>query len=163
MKSVLSALVVALTVLVSSSTSQADIQPAELVAGSINLTGSYVVAEIYVGGTYGQTYPGGRRATLEVKEGSGAYRTLWTGVLPNIGTEHSYITRPYASPVKVATTFRLSISGSDRNPGNDVNTRTFRPSFSAFDAVIRDTIVPKTKLRAEDMIRITDSPFKKKK
>lgn len=147
MKTTIAASLAALATFFYSTPVRADIQPAELVAGSISLQGNFVVAEIYVGGTYGQTYPKGRTATLEVRTGSGAWSTLWSGVLPNIGTGGYYITRPYGNPVKVTTTFRLRISGSDRNPGNDVRTETFRAPVSALDPRTRVQIVrPKTDL-----------------
>lgn len=120
---------------------RADIQPAELVAGSISLTGSYVVANIYVGGTYGQTYPAGRTATLEYRAGSGPWQVLAAERLPAIGTQGYYLTRPFASPVKVTTTFRLRISGSDRNPGNDVVTRTFYAYAVILDPAARSRII----------------------
>lgn len=122
------------------SPARADIQPPELVASSISLSGGYVVGYIYCGGTYGQTYKGGRTAKLEVQVPGGPWVTLWSGTLPDIGPGGHYITRPYASPVKHTTTFRLTINGSDRNNANNVCVRTFRPLTIA-DPRVRASVV----------------------
>lgn len=127
MKMILSASFATLALVFSVNTADADIQPSELVAGAIGLRNNHVETYIYCGGTYGQTYPGGRLARLEVKEGSGGWRTIWSATLPPIGKNQYSIRVPFKTPVKAVTTFRLSISGSDRNPGNDVSTATFRP------------------------------------
>lgn len=143
MKSALFACLTSLGLLYSA-VAHADIQPAELVAGNINMTGQFVVANIYVGGTYGQSYPGGRTATLEATVG-GSRRVLWQGKLPTIRPgDGYYITVPYASPVKVTTTFRLSINGSDRDNSNNVRVVTFRAPIAMKDRIILgDTYVPK--------------------
>ncbi|MFO0970025.1 MAG: hypothetical protein U0793_31115 [Gemmataceae bacterium] len=150
MKALISTSLLALTFLFTMPKVHADIQPAELVAGGIRLSDGFVIAEIYCGGTYGQTYPGGRIATLEVREGRFTpFRVLWRGALPDIGKDRFYITRPYGSPVKIPTTFRLTISPGDRNPANDVATRTFNPIRYTVD---RPHASPK--LRAEDKIKL---------
>lgn len=104
-------------------------RPAELVAASIRLTDGFVVAQIYCGnGTWSQWFPGGRTAKLEVREGAaGPWRLLWAGKLPDINHESYYISRPFATPVRVRTTFRLSISPGDVNPSNDVLMKSFGP------------------------------------
>lgn len=140
MKTILLSAAAALGLLLASTPSQADIQPAELVAGSISFQGNYIVGNIYCGGTYGQTYPGGRTATLEAREGSAPWRVLYSNRLPDIGTKGFYITVPYANPVRVTTTFRLTVHGSDRNNTNNVRTATFR---APIDPRVRARVTPK--------------------
>lgn len=143
MKTILLSASAALGILLASTPSQADIQPAELVAGSLSFQGNYIVGEIYCGGTYGQTYPGGRTATLEVREGSAPWRLLYSNRLPNIGTKAFYVTVPYGNPVRVTTTFRLTVHGSDRNNANNVRTATFRASVTSIDPRVRARVIPK--------------------
>ncbi|MFO0970024.1 MAG: hypothetical protein U0793_31110 [Gemmataceae bacterium] len=104
-------------------------RPAELIAAGIRLSDGLVVAEIRCGnGDIGQWFPGGRTATLEARDGDlSPWRVLWSGKLPDIGRDGYYIARPFATPLKVRTTFRLSISPGDRTPANDVLTKTFGP------------------------------------
>ena len=106
MKSLVSASVLALSVLFVAK-AQADIQPAELVAGSVSFQGHYLVGHIYVGGTYGHAIPAGRTATLEWRVEGGPWVTLISRTLPELDNKGYYLTTPYANPVQYRTTFRL--------------------------------------------------------
>jgi hypothetical protein len=68
--------------------------------------------------------------------------------LPDIGPGGYYIARPYADPVRTATTFRVSLSGTDRNPSNDVKIRTFGTLVRAVE-----TRIPRDLLRKSDAIK----------
>src|SRR5262249_6679665 len=131
MKIKLFALFTPIVILFTISPSQADLVPPDLAAGWIQVwNGSYVTGEVYQAGNYVFTYPGGRTATLEIKEGNGPWVMITSAKLPDIsGAKPYYITGQLLGPIRndVTTTIRLRLSPGDGRPGNDMSTKVFRP------------------------------------